>query len=351
MSYFVVVPGALVPAPIAPPLLARARPPFLARRLRHAQANPPQVLTGDGAAHLDWLWAQFGAPEERPITAPYAWRALNRTSAIDVPSDQPLWQADPVHFALARDRLLVTQLDAEAAVTPDESRALAAEAAPIMAGFNATLRVIDSSHWFLSFDTPWPLTTVGYVAALGRSADQVLPSGEAAARWRKLLTEIQIAWHQHPVNERREAAGLRTINGLWLHGGGVWRELPRRPFDAIAASDATIRGWALASGIAPNALMPAESKPVGVSSALTYWPDLLSFSINEDWDAWLGALAHVDEKFEGHVTHAFANGFNDVTLVLAGREAVRNVVLKRSDGLRFWRNNPISELFAEPESA
>jgi hypothetical protein len=59
----------------------------------------------------------------------------------------------------------------------------------------------------------------------------------------------------------------------------------------------------------------------------------------------------VDEKFEGHVTHAFANGFNDVTLVLAGREAVRNVVLKRSDGLRFWRNNPISELFAEPESA
>src|SRR5262252_875519 len=147
MSYFVVVPGALVPAPIAPPLLARARPPFLARRLRHAQANPPQVLTGDGAAHLDWLWAQFGAPEERPITAPYAWRALNRTSAIDVPSDQPLWQADPVHFALARDRLLVTQLDAEAAVTPDESRALAAEAAPILAGFNATLRVIDSYHW------------------------------------------------------------------------------------------------------------------------------------------------------------------------------------------------------------
>ena len=349
MSYFVVVPGALVPASIASPLLARATSPLLARRLRHAEASAPQVLAGDGAAHLDWLWSQFGGAGERPITAPYAWRALNRTSVIDVPSDQPIWQADPVHFALARDRMLVTQLDNEAAVTPDESSALAAEAAAIMAGFNATLRVLDPSHWFLSFDTPWPLTTVGYDAALGRSAQQVLPTGEAAARWRKLLTEIQIAWHQHPVNERREAAGLRTINGLWLHGGGVWRELPRRPFEAIAASDAAIRGWALASGIAPSSLMSTDAKPAGVPSALIYWPDLHTLAIEEDWDRWLTALAKFDGQLEGHVAHAFANGFSDVTLVLAGRVTVRSVILKRSDGLRFWRTNPVAELFAEAE--
>jgi hypothetical protein len=28
---------------------------------------------------------------------------------------------------------------------------------------------------------------------------------------------------------------------------------------------------------------------------------------------------------------------------------VRSVVLKRSDGLRFWRTNPIAELFAETD--
>jgi hypothetical protein len=347
MSYFVVVPGALVPASIAQPLLARAKAPLLARRLRHAKASAPQVLAGDGAAHLDWLWSQFGAGAERPITAPYAWRALNLMSAIDVPSDQPIWQADPVHFALARDRMLVTRLDGEATVTPEESSALAAEAAPIVAGFNATLRVLDPSHWFLSFDTPWPLTTVSYDAALGRSAEHVLPEGNAAARWRRLLTEIQIAWHQHPVNERREAAGMRTINGVWLHGGGVWRELPRRPFEVIAASDATIRGWALASGVAPSSVTSGDAKPASVSSALTYCLDLHPFAIQEDWDGWLTALARFDANFEGHFAHAFANGFGDVTLVLAGREAVRSVVLKRSDGLRFWRSNPVAELFAE----
>jgi hypothetical protein len=243
----------------------------------------------------------------------------------------------------------VTRLDDDAAVTPDESSALAAEAAEIMTAFNATLRVFDPSHWFLSFDTPWPLTTVGYDAALGRSAEQVLPEGDAAARWRKLLTEIQIAWHQHPVNERREAAGVRTINGLWLHGGGVWRELPRRPFESIAAGDAAIQGWALASGVAPSSLLSPDARPTGVAAALIYWPDLHRFAIQGDWDGWLTTLAQFDGELEAQVAHAFGNGFSDVSLVLAGRETVRSVVLKRSDGLRFWRTNPIAELFAETD--
>lgn len=351
MSYFVVVPGALVPASIAPRLLAPAKVPLLARRLQKARPQPPQHLEGDGAAHLDWLWSQFGAPGDRPITAPYAWRALNRASAIEVPSDQPIWHADPVHFALARDRIVVAALDAEAAVTPDESRELAAVAAPIAGEFNATLRVLDSSHWFLSFDTPWPITTVAYDAALGRSAERVLPAGEAAARWRKLLTEIQIVWHQHPINERREAACLRTINGLWLHGGGVWRELPLRPFSAVAANEPAIWGWALASGVAPSALLQGDAKPERPPSALVYWPVLQRHASQDDWDGWLAALMQFDEQIEGHVRHAFAHGFSDVTLVLAGREVVRSVVLRPSDGLRFWRRNPIAELFAEAELA
>ncbi|HTT12866.1 MAG TPA: hypothetical protein VMG60_18490 [Burkholderiaceae bacterium] len=350
MSYFVVVPGALVPASIAPRLLARAKLPRLARKLQRALVEEPVHMSGDGAAHLDWLWSRFGAPAARPVTAPYAWRALNHASALEMPSDQPIWHADPVHFAFARDHILVAGFDRASAIAPDESRELAAEAAALLAGFGASLRVLDASHWFLSFDPPWQqITTVAFDAALGRSLERVLPAGDAAARWRKLLTEVQIAWHQHPVNRRREAAGVQTINGLWLHGGGAWRELPRRAFGAVATDDAVVRGWALASGVAPSALLPLEGKPAGDTASLVYLPLLHPLASQNEWDGWLDALLQLDARIEDHVAHAFAHGSGEVVLVLTGREVVRSVSLRRSDTARIWRRNSIAELFSEPE--
>jgi hypothetical protein len=351
MPYFVVVPGALVPASIAPPLLARAKLPRLAQRLQRAGAEPPRRLASDGAAHLDWLWSEFGGEGRLPVSAPYVWRALNYASAIEVPSEVPLWQADPVHYAFARDHMLVTALDGEHAVTADESRELAAEAATIVASFDATLRVFDASHWFLAFDPPWSLEAIAYDAALGRSAQTVLPTGDSAARWRKLLTEIQIAWHHHPVNEAREAADKRTINGLWLHGGGIWKALSKRPFETVAADDAIVRGWTLASGVAPTALLAGNARASGGGSAMVYWRELLAPSSQEDWDTWVQVLERFDAWFDGHVEHAFAQNFRDVRLILAGREVVRCIVIRPSDKWRFWKTNTIADLLAEAEPA
>lgn len=350
MSCFVVVPGALIPASIAPPLLARAKLPRLARRLERARAEAFQPTRPDGAPHLDWLWARFGG-QGPAITAPYAWRALNRASAIDVAPELPLWHADPVHFALARDRMLVTVLAAEAAPTADESSTLAAVAAPIAAQFDATLRVIDARHWFLSFDPAWPLQAVPRDAALGRSVQDVLPQGAAAPRWRKLLTEVQIAWHQQPLNERREAAGVPAINGIWLHGGGTWAALPQRPFVTIAAADPIVQGWGLASGLAPSALLDADAKPATADPFLAYDPRLLAHNALQDWDAWLAMLARCEAGIDAHVEHAFARGLRDVTLVLAGRHGVRTIVLRSSDRFRFWRSRALTDLLAEPEPA
>jgi hypothetical protein len=351
MSYFVVVPGALVPASIAPPLLARANLPLLRPRLARARPEPPQPFAGDGAAHLDWLWLQFGGTAGSPVTAPYGWHALMQAEHGDAHAEKTLWQADPVHFAFARDHMLVTALDEEATVTDAESRALATEAAATAAEFGATLSAIDSRHWFLSFDPPWSIKTVAFDAALGRSVQQILPEGAAAARWRKLLNEIQMRWHQHPVNERRESEGLRMINGVWLHGGGTWHALPNKPFDVVATSDATIRGWALASGLARNALLDDETKPAGGRTALVYWPHFHAKASNADWDGWLEVLARFDLSLESHVKQAFAGGFGELALVLAGRDMVRKIVLRPSDRVKFWRRSAIAGLFAEPEAA
>jgi hypothetical protein len=353
MSYFVVLPGALVPASIAPRLLARANAPTLARRFKQARLAPLETLPTDGAAHQLWLWQRFGGAGNHPVTAPYAWRALNRASATDVTFDVPLWQSDPVHFAFARDHMLVARLEGEAAITPDESRALAEAASTIAADFGATLRVIATTHWFLAFDPAWSIETVGIDAATGRSVEHVWPVGAAAPRWRKLLTEIQMHWHQHPVNERRDAVGIPMINGLWLHGGGTWQPLPQHPFDAIVTDDATVRGWALAAGAAPSALLdgPAQLPGELAGTVLVYEPALMQPAGREDWDAWLGALDRCDALLENLCARAFASGHEAVTFVLAGRQHVRCVVARRADRWAFWRNNVIGDCFAEREAA
>ncbi|MFO8025628.1 MAG: hypothetical protein R6U90_10795, partial [Thiohalophilus sp.] len=38
--------------------------------------------------------------------------------------------------------------------------------------------------------------------------------------WRRLMNEVQMLLHDHPVNQQRAAEGRLTVNSLWLWGGG-----------------------------------------------------------------------------------------------------------------------------------
>nr|MCU0950334.1 hypothetical protein [Burkholderiaceae bacterium] len=109
MRWSVVVPGALIPAPIAADVIGAAlrdAPLRLAAPLARAQVDAAIDVAPAcvGAAHLDWLWRRFAGEtraQAAPVTAPYAWRALDAAT----PPPAALWQADPVHFAFARDHV------------------------------------------------------------------------------------------------------------------------------------------------------------------------------------------------------------------------------------------------------
>ncbi|GMV59774.1 MAG: hypothetical protein AMXMBFR72_28670 [Betaproteobacteria bacterium] len=350
MRWFVVVPGALVPASLAADVLAGTAAPRLAQRL--ARAARGEGTTGDETTrlpHLEWLWRAFDGPTHTPVTAPYAWRALNGDSATNARPESQLWFCEPVHFAFARDHLLVTPL-AEAPLDAAEARALAGTADEAARESGAALRLIDHGHWFLHVDAPWHLDTVPLAAALGRSAEDVLPTGADAARWRKLLNEIQMRWHIHPVNAARDARGAPTVNALWLHGGGVWNPLPHPPFATLLSDDPVLRGWALAAGLAPSALLPADATPNAKGDALSVWDGLQSSAIAEDWGAWLGLLPKFERMLESLCERAFGAGFASVDLVLAGGRGTRRFTLGTRDGWRFWRRAKLSELLREADT-
>lgn len=345
MRYFVVVPGALVPASLAPALTAPLPASAFMARLQRGRSVVLRMDDGRVAPHLAWLWSRFGGTGT-PVTAPYAWRAL--APARNLPEESALWHADLVHFALARDHLLVTALH-DAPPTPEEVETLAAEAAAAAASHGAALHVADGAHWFMSFDPPWSLQTVPLAAALGSSAFDSMPTGTDAPRWRRLLTEIQMRWHALPLNEWREAAGRPTINGLWLHGGGVWRPLPARPFAAVARGDPVLRGWALASGLAPEALAREDEPPAPTGDALALYEHLVAAFTTEDWERWRRDFERLADALAAQCERAFARGFECVTLALAGRAMLRLVEMRAADRLRLWRRAPLAELLAEEE--
>jgi hypothetical protein len=50
-----------------------------------------------------------------------------------------------------------------------------------------------------------------------------------AKKWRQLQNEIQMIWHDHPVNQARLERGELTINSVWLYGIGCFTDITPHP--------------------------------------------------------------------------------------------------------------------------
>jgi hypothetical protein len=342
MRWTVVVPGGLLPLPIAADVLAGADTPWLAQALARAQAEPAIRFAAGGATHLSWLWRQFGGGGD-PVTAPYALRALD----ADAETGAQCWHVDPVHFAFARDHLLVTPLDAPP--VPQQEAVLAAHlqtALGELAGDAGPRLHRHRGHWLLTLERPWSLQSTPLEGALGQPAHEHWPQGPDAGLWRRLLTDVQMRWHEEPSIEEPEASGSRRTNALWLHGGGTWAALPAKPFAAVVDTDPVLRGWALAAGLPRQALHDDAAIPPR-GDAVSIMRDLLVPAQFEAWGQWLERLAQLEASLQALQRACFAAGYEEVALALCGRREVRLARLRRGDAWKLWRRAPLAPLFGE----
>ena len=344
MRWTVVVPGGLLPSPIAADVLAGAATPWLAQVLARAEAEPAAGFDSGGAPHLCWLWQQFGGAGA-PVTAPYALRALD----ADAEPGAQCWQIDPVHFAFARDHLLVGPLDEPP--QPAEEAALAAHLQAVLdelAGDAGPRLHRLRGLWLLTLARPWSLRASPLDGALGQPAHEHWPQGADAALWRRLLNEVQMRWHAEALNEQREALGAKPVNALWLHGGGSWATLPAKPFAAVADADPVLRGWALAAGLPREALR--EDGAVGLAAdTVSICRELLVPAQFEAWGQWLDRLARLEQTLRPLQQACFGAGYDELALVLCGRRQARIARLRRSDSWKLWRRAPLAPMLAETE--
>lgn len=102
---------------------------------------------------------------------------------------------------------------------------------------------------YLRGDVPVATASVSTDVVDGRAPDDFMPSGDSTATHDLITSELQLSLHDHELNRRRTAAGMRTVNSIWFWGGGRAREPEVRPVPTLVADDPLFRGyWLSCSG-------------------------------------------------------------------------------------------------------
>lgn len=209
-------------------------------------------------------------------------------------------RADPTHIQIHRDKLiLLDELD----ISADEAQALCDSLASHFGDTFSPLPM-QPDRWYLRVPDDPRITTTPLSQALGRHIDPLLPRGDSAMRWRKLLNEAQMLLFSHPVNQSRESRNLPSVNSLWLWGGGTLPAAPDVPSKtAFYGRDFTARAIAKFSSAAAHAL-PDSWHPGIDDSSLCLLDQLNRCWQNNDMTGWLAGLSDIDSNWIGELMKA-----------------------------------------------
>src|SRR5690606_11475309 len=158
------------------------------------------------------------------------------------------------------------------------------------------------------------------------------PQGEAAARWRSFENLVQMAWFEHPVNERRLHDGRLPLTGLWLEGRADAART--RAFDRVYTDDPAVAGLARRAGSGHAAFAAfganAAQTPPSILVDAGFWREALAEGNADAWnDAWLA----FDRWFEQGPRHVAS-----LHLVLTGERDCVEVAVESADRFKPWRS-------------
>jgi hypothetical protein len=101
-------------------------------------------------------------------------------------------------------------------------------------------------RWCIALNEPLQFEFTPLDEALGMDVADALPNHPEARFWRRILTEVQVALHNCPVNIRRRHAGKQEINSVWFWGGGfIPSTVPHDLIDTVYSNHPVTRGLAI----------------------------------------------------------------------------------------------------------
>lgn len=174
------------------------------------------AMPGSGLAALR-MWGQTG---ERPNT----WVAA----------------ADPIYLEPQLDRLRLHALQARDLPTSELRRLVDHLQQRLGDEYGFELR---GNYCYLVSDTPLATAALPPACLDQCVPTEFLPGGDERASHRRLLSEIEMALHDHEVNVQRQASGRPVINSLWIWGGGLAPQKDTHALPLLFADDPLLRGF------------------------------------------------------------------------------------------------------------
>jgi len=329
-STTVVLPFALPPAELAPELSRNLQAPSLATLLSRNSLLKKHVIG-----------------EESRILPHEAWLARERGGLADAvmhgfglaPKEGYWFIVHPVHIQLARNHLVLAD-SRRLRLDEADSRALFELAKP----YFDDLLWGDAETWFMRADGWQGLDAASPDAAMGSNLADWMPAGPTALAFKKLQNEIQMLWHEHPVNEARQPRGLAPVNSFWMWGGASAgpATAANDPVPALAVATAGPAGTA-PSWLAALATPGASAAP-GTAGAIVL-PQLIAAGAGNDWGAWLGAMQQLEHEWFAPLLAALRDGrTTELTLILASREGWTEIRTSKAALRKFWRAQNLKNL-------
>jgi hypothetical protein len=256
---------------------------------------------GEGLAALR-MWGQTG---DRPTT----WIAA----------------ADPIYLEPRLDHLCLHALRG-VGIPASDLRPLFDHLQETLAGDRRFGFARLGSNGYLRPSEPISTAAVPSYVVDQREPGEFLPTGERTVTHRNILSEIEMALHEHEVNLRRIEEGRQPVNSLWLWGGGVAPEKVTRPQPPLFADDPLLAGyWESATALGelwPGSFAACAEASVHGFVAVTPESDQRSRTLIAYLEELRGLLR------SGRVSR----------LILLFRDGLRADV-RRSQTLRFWRRD------------
>lgn len=252
--------------------------------------------------------------------ASYGGAAVMRAATAELPVEGFWMRLEPVHLVAGLDRISVTALPPQARMSVQERD----ELQPLINEYLGTAGLAlhaAAGQWLVNSERHLEVRCLTPEYAASEPNAQVLPAGDDAAVLRRLLTELQMLLHDHPVNERRQRRGLPQINSLWLHGEGALSGMAEQQLIPAFGDDDFLRGICRLHGMSVQPVTDALALLSQLQGDAVAVLDVATLqSLEESWlTAAVGALRR------GRITA--------LQLVL-GRWQVR---VGRADMFKFWR--------------
>lgn len=344
----ILVPFGLPPSEMAPDLMRQTTAPSLASLISRTKSKARHNFDAFSRAlpHEAWLAEQFGlAPNAVADNSPPSASAGMR--GFGLAADAGFWFIlHPVHLHIARDHLVLTDMR-KLALSESEARNLFETAKPLFEETGKTLLYGDAQTWFVRADEWSELRTSTPDAACGHNIDIWMPNGTCEREWRRLLNEVQMAWHAHPVNDRRHESGRDPVNSLWLWGGAP-AEMQHRPPPYRRAYN--LSGWTRSlARLVPEQYDAASAAQVlsnAAPHALLMLDTLTEPSLSSDWSEWLTRLHGLESGWFSPLINGLREGkLDEVRLICSDGTHLLETTATKNSLKKFWIKPGIAPLF------